>query len=154
MQPHPDFADIKLDREVVLGAYRLSPLTANDTEEDFEAVMSSAHVLGDVFGDWPAGLTLDENRIDLAWHDREFTTRRSFSWVLRDAAGVYLGCFYVFPDLGTRGTASAVFWLRDMPKRDAIAAEVFPRAMSWVSDQIGDRVTLEWTFAPAYTPPP
>ena len=148
MLPHPDFADIALPRETALETYRLTPLTSAQTDEDFDVVTSSAHVLGDVFGDWPAGLTLDENRIDLAWHDREFTTRRSFSWILRDAVGLYLGCLYVFPEIGARGKASVTFWLRDMPRRDAVAREVFPLAVDWITAELGNRATLEWTFSP------
>ena len=62
-------------------------------------------------GDWPDGLTLEENRIDLCWHLREFQNNRSFAWIVRDAAGAYLGCAYVFPDFGGDGAQVSV-WMR------------------------------------------
>lgn len=151
MQPHPDFADTALPRHVELGAFRLTPLTTEHTEEDCAAVMSSAPVLTGVFGTWPDGMTLEENRIDLAWHDREFTLNRSFSWIIRDAGDTYLGCFYVFPDPGTRGTAQAVIWIKAHPQRDATARTVIPRLQSWAAAHLPEHVTLRWTLSPEVT---
>ena len=103
MKPHPDFAGIDLPRECDLGGFRLTPLSPDHVEEDYAAVMSSADVLRGLFDDWPDGLTLEDDLIDLAWHEREFTTRRSFAWIIRDGEGSYLGCAYVFPAPGERG---------------------------------------------------
>lgn len=62
----------------------LSMLTIHDVVHDYDAVMSSAEHLkanySDVYGrTWPAGLTLEEGLVDLGWHQREFTVRRSFA---------------------------------------------------------------------------
>lgn len=149
MQPHPDLAASELPRALSLGAFQLTPLTGDHAEEDYAAVIASAPVLTGVFGDWPEGLTLAENRIDLAWHDREFTTRRSFSWIIRDAAGTYLGCFYVFPTLGARGTADAVIWIKADPQRAAIAAAVIPLIQNWAAAHLPAQVALSWTLSPA-----
>lgn len=148
MQPHPDFAKVDLPRSIDLGVCRLSPLIAEHAEEDFEAVMSSGSVLRGVFGDWPAGLTLEENRIDLAWHDREFTTRRSFSWIIRDASAGYLGCLYLFPDIGHRGSAEGVIWFRDMPNRDETAAAIAPTLRRWMKKQSPSGVQIAWRQSP------
>jgi hypothetical protein len=133
MQPHPDLAGRMAPRSADLGLFRLSPLSPDATEEDFAAVTGSAHVLAGFFGgDWPLGLTLAGNRIDLAWHEREFTSCRSFSWILRDASGGYLGCAYVSPDLGTQLRGKIHLWLVDTPDRLARLAAYQPVLAQWL----------------------
>ena len=46
-------------------------------------------------------VTTDFNFVDLVWHECEFREGDSFSYVLRDADGGYLGCAYLYP-LGRR----------------------------------------------------
>jgi hypothetical protein len=43
---------------------------------------SQKHLLGLMGSDdgWPLKLTLEENLIDLGWHQREFTLRHSFAY--------------------------------------------------------------------------
>jgi len=120
MNPHPDFVGSRLPRHVRLGAFELTPLAPPNAVEDFEVVSQSEPVLTGLFGDtWPAGLTLADNQIDMAWHEREFTALRSFSWIIRDPSGGYLGCAYLFPTLGERGVGEVVTWMRDLPDRGA-----------------------------------
>ena len=80
--------------------YRLRMLTVHDLVKDFDAVISSSVKLREVWpaSDWPLGLTLEENLVDLGWHQREFTTRRSFAFtvVTLDETRV-LGCVYINP---------------------------------------------------------
>lgn len=148
MEPHPDFADVDWPRSFALGGYRLTPLSADQVDEDLAAVQATAPLLGEIFGDWPAGLTRAENLIDLAWHDREFTTRRSFSWILRDTAGAYLGCFYLFPQIGARGRAKAALWLCDLPERRATAQEVKALLSAWLAAHLPAGIDLTWETSP------
>lgn len=118
MKPHPDFCNSALSREATLGAFRLTPLSPAYVDEDLKAVTGSERVLCGLFGDdWPKGLTREENAVDLAWHKREFTAKRSFAWIIRDQAGTYLGCAYLYPDLGARGRAEVTTWMCDTPGR-------------------------------------
>jgi hypothetical protein len=149
MGPHPDYAKLDLPREFALGAHRLTPLSPAEAEEDFEAVMASAHVLDEVFGDWPAGLTLENNRIDLAWHEREFTSRRSYSWIIRDDGGAYVGCFYLYPSLGTRGKTEAILWLCDLPDRAALAQGLKTSLGDWLVQVLPSSIALTWITSPA-----
>lgn len=149
MAPHPDFTALDWPREFVLRNYRLTPLTHAQVDEDYEAVMATAPLLGDFFGDWPNGLTREENMIDLAWHDREFTTKRSFSWIIRDAANAYIGCFYVSPEPGARGQAHADMWLCDLPARCAVAAELKDALSSWLDDHLPNEIALTWATSPS-----
>lgn len=115
---HPAFEGRAIPADARVGPYRLTLLGVDVVEEDYAAVMESADALEGFFGDaWPRGLTLHENWIDLAWHQREFEQRRSFAWVVRDpgagaAPGRYLGCAYVFPGWTERAAMAVFWWLR------------------------------------------
>ncbi|MGR3515239.1 MAG: hypothetical protein ACU0GG_20945 [Paracoccaceae bacterium] len=148
MEPHPDFASVDWPRRFELGAHRLTPLAPNHVDEDYAAVMATAPLLEGVFGTWPDGLTRDANLIDLAWHDREFTARRSFSWIVRDADETYIGCFYLFPALGRRGRAKAAFWLCDIPDRAAVALTLKADLTGWLDANLPSEIELVWTTRP------
>ena len=150
MQPHPDFADVDLPREVTLGTFLLTPLGPSVVQEDFDAVTGSTTVLKGTFGDdWPEGLTLEDNAIDMGWHEREFTARRSFAWVLRELGGLYIGCVYIYPDIGQRGTAEVVTWIVDRPDRAAISSQLKEVLVDWFGTVVPASVTLRWTKSPS-----
>lgn len=145
MQPHPDLAAGVPPRSADLGLFRLSPLSPEFAEEDFAVVTRSASVLRGFFGtDWPDGLTLAENRIDLAWHEREFTTCRSLSWILRDSKGFYLGCAYVFPKLRERLRGDIYLWLTDSPDRIAHLAAFQPLLAEWLTPWLPPDGHYDW----------
>mgnify|MGYP006878993883 FL=1 len=145
MQPHPDLAGRMPPRHADLGLFRLAPLAPEAAEEDFAVVTRSAPVLRGFFGnEWPEGLTLAENRIDLAWHEREFTTCRSLSWILRDHAGSYLGCAYVFPRPGERLRGQVYLWLADSPERLARLAAFKPILAAWLHDWLPPGGHYDW----------
>jgi RimJ/RimL family protein N-acetyltransferase len=49
-------------------------------------------------GGWPTEAVTEEfNFVDLVWHECEFRDGGSYTYVLRDAAGGYLGCCYLYP---------------------------------------------------------
>ena len=148
MKPHPDFATTDFPRSFPLGDHHLTPLVHANVDEDFAAVMATAPLFGDFFGDWPNGLTREDNLIDLAWHDREFTTKRSFSWIIRDAENAYVGCFYIFPEIGMRGKATAALWLCDIPDRHAVCRTIKAALDVWRVDHVPSDVALTWTTSP------
>ncbi|MEM1232845.1 MAG: hypothetical protein AAGH70_01835 [Pseudomonadota bacterium] len=112
-------------------------------------MMESAELLSEGPGDWPDGLTLADNAIDLAWHEREFTVKRSFSWILRDEDGGYLGCFYIYPAIGARGSAKVVLWIRKRADREALAHTLKAELEAWTSTTLPDGIVLDWTCKPA-----
>lgn len=148
MRPHPDFADADLPRNIAIGDVCLTPLAPEFVDEDFDAVMAAAPLIEGILGDWPAGLTRASNLIDLAWHEREFTARRSFAWILRNAAGQYIGCFYIFPDIGRRGHAEAILWLCDIPDRDLVAATLKDALSAWLAQALRPEIELAWRTRP------
>ena len=79
--------------------FRLRMLTVNDVVKDFDAVTTSAEHLSSIWpGTWPEGLTLEQNLIDLGWHQKEFQMRRSFAFtVVTLSEQRVIGCVYIDP---------------------------------------------------------
>src|SRR5271166_2289982 len=95
--------------------FRLRMLTVNDVVKDYDAVMSSVDHCKTIWPDlgWPEGLTLEQNLIDLGWHQREFQTRRSFAYtVVNLAESVVLGCVYIEPTKRRGYDAAVYLWAR------------------------------------------
>ena len=96
-------------------AFRLRMLTVNDVVKDFDAVMSSTEKLCDLWPNtiWPKGLTVEQNLIDLAWHQKEFQRRTSFTYTVveLDESRV-IGCVYIYPCSKTGFDAQVYFWTR------------------------------------------
>lgn len=134
MLPHPDFEALDVPTSMMLGDYQLDVLTAADVEIDFEAVTRSQSVLQGLFGPtWPDGLTYEENLIDLYWHHREFTAKRSYAWVIRDRSATYLGCAYLFPRIGGCGSCDAAYWMANSHERLSHLAAFGPRYETWLT---------------------
>jgi hypothetical protein len=98
--------------------FHLRMLTVHDVVKDFDAVVSAAaHLRGvmDAHSTWPDGLTLEENLIDLAWHQREFTIGHSFAYtVMNDDESRCLGCCYIYPSDDPSYNATAFYWARSL----------------------------------------
>jgi hypothetical protein len=90
-----------LRAELATGSH-LRPMGAADTEIDFPAVMGSRDRLWQIYGEawgWPpATMTPDQDREDLAHHEREIAAHESFLYGLfDDDEAELLGCVYVDP---------------------------------------------------------
>jgi hypothetical protein len=106
--------------------FRLRMLTIHDVVKDYEAVMTSREHLRQfsgtgVFGPqstWPsADLSLEQNLIDLGWHQKEFQRRTSFAYtVMSPDQQRCLGCVYFYPAKSSTGApyydAQAIAWVR------------------------------------------
>ena len=97
--------------------FHLRMLSIHDVVKDFDAVISARDRLKGLMqpgGTWPDGLTLEENLIDLAWHQREFTIGHSFAYtVMNDDESRCLGCGYINPPDRDGFDAAAFYWARD-----------------------------------------
>lgn len=127
--------------------YRLRMLSFDDAEKDFEAVMASADQLRGLFGPenpWPEGVTLKEDMIDLAWHQREFTLRHSFAYtVMSSDEASCLGCTYIFPSNVPDYDAVVFYWVRSGVDHDARDKELGAQFRQWLAS--------DWPFrAPAF----
>ena len=74
-------------------------LGRDDLDDDVRGINASLELIRRTRGGgWPEGpVRADFNFVDLVWHECEFREGFSFSYVLRDAGGRYLGCAYLYP---------------------------------------------------------
>ena len=120
--------------------FRLRMLTVNDVVKDFDAVMSSKGHLHDIWGPgWPEGLTLEQNLIDLGWHQKEFQRRRSFAYtvVALDESRV-LGCVYIDPTRKADYDAEVYLWARQSELASGMETELTSTVKAWLA--------AEWPF--------
>jgi hypothetical protein len=94
----------------------LRTLTVNNVVKDYDAVMTSADRLVGMLSptsSWPRGLTLEDDLIDLGWHQREFAMRHSFAYtVMSPDEAECLGCCYIVPSDKAGYDAAAFYWAR------------------------------------------
>ena len=94
-------------------------------------------------GTWPEGLTIEENLIDLAWHQREFTIGHSFAYtVMNDDESRCLGCCYINPSDRPGFDAVAFYWVREAEFNagfDAVLGAAFRRFIKeqWPFGRVG-----------------
>jgi hypothetical protein len=112
--------------------FLLRPLVISDVIKDYDAVMTSVAHLQGVFGEdhlWPTpDLTLEQDLIDLGWHQKEFQLRRSFAYtVMSPDESRCLGCTYIYPTAHAGYDAEAYCWIRasDAPRLDGALFETF-----------------------------
>jgi len=129
--------------------FRLRMLTVNDLVKDFDAVMSSAEHLASTYSviwqdSWPEALTLEEDLIDLGWHQREFTLRSSFAYtVMAPDESICLGCVYLNPTRKVGHDVAITMWVRASELPSGLDRELFETVKTWVASV--------WPFTrPAY----
>ena len=139
------------DRVELPTGHHLRPIRADDVDIDHPAVMGSRERLWAVYGDawgWPpAGMTREQDREDLARHERENTAQEAFNYAVLDAdESALLGCVYIDPpgEHDPPGTGATVsWWVVDDAvgtPLDAALAEFVPR---WLHDTWGFRA-VHW----------
>ncbi len=116
---------------------RLRPLTINDAVKDFEAVITSEERLRTIYdpgGEWPLGLTLEQNIIELGWHQTEFQLRTSFAYtvVSLDESEV-LGCFYIYPTRKPGYDAEITMWVRQSRVEEGLDEHLFETVEPWIA---------------------
>ena len=116
--------------------FHLRMLTVHDVVKDYDAVITSVNHLQIIFGPdsrWPEGLTLEQNLIDLGWHQKEFQRRRSFAYTVVDPSGQrVLGCVYVNPT-AKRGFEAAVYlWARQSELEKGLETRLYEAVQDWL----------------------
>ncbi len=127
--------------------FRLRMLTVHDVVRDYDAVITSVEHCKTVWpgGKWPEGLTLEQNLIDLGWHQKEFQTRRSFAYtvVAPDESRV-LGCVYIEPTRRKGHDAEVYLWARQSELAGGLEDRLYAAVRAWIA--------TEWPFAAAAFP--
>jgi len=128
--------DVPLTLETV--EFRLRMLTVNHVVKDYDAVMSSVHHCKTIWPSlgWPEGLTLEQNLIDLGWHQKEFQTRRSFTYTVVDPTeSMVLGCVYIEPTKRTGHDAVVFLWARQSHLAGGLEERLYSAVRAWLSDK-------------------
>ncbi len=118
--------------------FRIRMLTINDVVKDYEAVMTSIDHLQEMYpsSSWPSHeLTLEQDLIDLGWHQKEFQRRTSFAYtvVSLDEREV-LGCLYINPTTKEDYEASITMWVRSSVLDKGLDPILFETVKSWIEE--------------------
>ena len=119
--------------------FRLRILTVNDLVKDYDAVMSSVDHLTGVFGPggtWPIDLTLEQDLIDLGWHQKEFELGNSFAYTVMNLdESRCLGCVYVDPSEKLDYEATVMLWVRHSEISNGLDAKLLSAVKLWISEK-------------------
>jgi len=143
--------------ELRTAEFALRPITADDAERDYAAVMETRSDLRLwEQSAWPADdFTVDGNRTDLVDLEQRHAAHRAFTYTVLDPGGVEsLGCVYVFPTTATFLARSAVtavadavwsqvdavvyFWVRRSRAGTGLDERLLVALRTWFAD--------EWRF--------
>ena len=113
--------------QILKEKYYLEALAPKHNEMDYEAWSSSKDELRGIFGpknDWPFSVTsLEQNRMDLESHYREFKTKVAFAYTILNLQKTScIGCVYINPTDIRDYDARVDFWFR---KTHLYIAELF-----------------------------
>jgi hypothetical protein len=140
--------DFKVPEALENQNFRIRMLTVHDVVKDYDAVMSSIDHLQEMFlpvWNWPTEeLTLEQDLIDLGWHQKEFQRRSSFAYtVVNLDESQVLGCLYIDPCVKSSFDAEIYMWVRASELAHNLDSILFSTVKEWVKG--------EWPFKnPAY----
>ena len=102
--------------------------------------MTSVEHLRGVFGQrsaWPSpDLTLEQDLIDLGWHQKEFQRRNSFAYtVINLSESQCLGCLYIDPTRKMGYDATVFLWARRSEFEKGLDSVLFGAVKKWVSEK-------------------
>ena len=128
--------DFKVPEKLETAEFRLRMLTVHDVVKDYEAVMTSVPHLRTIWpgGKWPERLTLEQNLIDLGWHQKEFQARRSFAYtvVALDESRV-VGCVYINPTRKRGHDAAVYLWARASEHASGLEERLHQAVRTWLA---------------------
>ena len=118
--------------------FRIRMLTVNDVVKDYDAVMSSIEHLKKMYptSSWPSkDLSLEQDLIDLGWHQKEFQMKSSFAYtvVSLDESQV-LGCLYINPVKKGDYNARITMWIRASEVDNGLDSILFDSVKKWISE--------------------
>ena len=141
------------ERVELPSGHHLRPIRQDDVDLDYPAVMGSRERLWAKYGEawqWPpATMTPDDDREDLARHERETASQDAFNYAIfdRDETAL-LGCTYIDPPYmpSHRGNDAVVSWW-------IIDSEVGGELERTLAEFVPRWITEVWGFErPAYAP--
>jgi hypothetical protein len=135
-------ADFAPPQGLATAEFVLEPLGPQHNDSDYAAWTSSIEHIhqtpGYPDGRWPYPMPLEKNRHDLERHQKDFQTRKGFTYtVLNPDDRRVIGCVYIYPLKNTPGTAEVLSWVT------AARAELDVPLHRAVSDWL----VCDWPFA-------
>ena len=134
-------ADFRIPATLETEEFRLRMLTVNDVVKDYDAVMTSVEHLQKVWphSGWPEGLSLEQDLIDLGWHQKEFQDRRSFAYtVVTPSESMVTGCVYINPTPKRGYDAVVYLWARQSELAGGLEDRLYAAVRAWLAN--------EWPF--------
>ena len=119
--------------------HHLRPIRESDVDLDLPAVLGSRDRLWSIYGaawGWPpAGMTREQDRVDLARHEAEIEAHESFNYALFDAEETaLLGCVYVDPPEKPGADAEISWWVVDALVGSDVEAALDALVPRWIAD--------------------
>ena len=134
--------EFEIPQQLETQEFKLRMLTVNDVVKDYDAVMTSVEYLKTIWPDsgWPEEtLTLEQDLIDLGWHQKEFQERRSFAYtVLTPSEAQVTGCVYINPTRKRGYDAEIYFWARQSELAGGLESRLHSALKEWLAK--------EWPF--------
>lgn len=131
--------DFVLPDRVVTERFLLRPITIHDLLKDYDAVMSSREHLWARFGvewGWPReDMTIEQDLIDLAWHQKEHQLRSSFNYaVMSHDETRLLGCVYIDASEQEGVSAESAYWIRASELDSGLEEVLGEFVRHWIAD--------------------
>ena len=149
--------EFQVPASVETARFRMRSITIHDVFKDYDAVMSSREHLWARFGaiwGWPAeDMTIEQNIVDLGWHQKEFQLRSSFDYAVMSLdERRLLGCVYVDPPDQDGVDAEVWYWARQSELASGLEAELASFLQTWLANAWPFRTILlngvETTLSP------
>lgn len=120
-------ADFEIPLGLETDRFVLRPLTIHDVVKDYDAMISRGPATQD--------LTLEQNLMDLGWHQVEFQRRSSFTYtVMASDSGRCLGCLYIYPSK-TEGTDADIhMWVRGEEQTTGLDGYLYDTVRRWIDE--------------------
>ncbi len=131
--------DFQVPAVVETARFRMRSITIHDAFKDYDAVMSSREHLWGRFGKawgWPAeDMTIEQNIVDLGWHQKEFQLRSSFDYAVMSLNEQrLLGCVYIDPPHEPGTDADVWYWARQSELASGLEAELASFLATWLAE--------------------
>ena len=132
--------DFEIPQKLETDKFRLRMLKVTDVVKDYDAVMTSVDHLQGIFGPrskWPTeDLTLEQDLIDLGWHQKEFQTRSSFAYTVMDLnESQCVGCMYIFQPRKENFEAEIYMWVRKSAYDKGLDPLLYEAVKKWIAEK-------------------
>ncbi len=130
--------NFEIPKDLETNLMKIRMLSVSDVVKDYDAVMSSSAHLQKTkpFGPnhkWPRGLTIEQNLIDLGWHQKEFQKGSSFAYtVMSPDETRCLGCIYIYPTTKFDYDAQICMWVRQSEVPKGLDKHLFETVKEWI----------------------